>query len=147
MRKFMNIAKCLFAVLITFFICGCSSDDYRYRNPNLPDYNFTVDIDMNLPQYSQLKFTGNVVYVNQAGVGINGVYVINTGGGFTAYEASCPNQPLSECSRLQRDGVIATCPCDDAEYNLFSGEAEGKEYTLKPYRVEITGEDKIRISN
>tara|TARA_Y100000815_G_scaffold116604_1_gene105234 strand:- start:63079 stop:63522 length:444 start_codon:yes stop_codon:yes gene_type:complete len=147
MQNFMNIAKYLCVLAVTLFICSCSNDDNRYRNPNLPDYNFAVDIDMNLPQYSQLLFTGNVVYVNQAGIGINGVYVINTGGGFVAYEASCPNQPLTDCSRLQRNGAIATCPCDGAEYNLFSGEAEGQRYTLKPYRVEITGENKIRVSN
>lgn len=139
--------KYIFLLMAFPLLFSCESDNYRVANRYLPDYNFSIGIDMSLPLYSQLRFTGNPVFVNQAGIGINGIIVMNTGGGYVAYEASCPNQPLDNCSRLQLDGIIAVCPCDDAEYNLYSSQAEGKEYPLKPYRVEVVSSGYIRVYN
>jgi hypothetical protein len=36
-------------------------------------------------------------------------------------------------------GTNAICPCDDAEYSLFTGIAGGKDYPMKPYRVLVSG--------
>lgn len=140
--------KYILLFLAVAALAGCNSDDNNYRNPNLPDYNFTVDIDMSLPLYSQLQFTGNAVYIGQAGIGINGIFVANTGSGFSAYEASCPNQPLTNCSRLVKNGMIATCPCDDVEFSLFTGLASSEvRYNLKPYRVQQTSANNLRVYN
>ena len=143
----MNIIKYVVTAVCLAFILSCDSDSYRYRNRYLPDYNFSIEIDTNLPLYTPLNYTGNAVFINQAGIGINGIFVLNTGSGFAAYEASCPNQELTDCSRMELDGVIAVCPCDDVEYNLFSGQAQGQEYAMKPYRVQVLTETLIRVSN
>ncbi len=37
------------------------------------------------------------------------------------------------------EGLNAVCPCDEAEYSLFTGQSEGKQYPLKQYRVEVNG--------
>lgn len=141
--------KC-FAVLflaIVVFI-GCSKDDdNRNNNPYLPSYNFSINIDMSLNQYASLQFTGNAVYANQAGAGINDIIIMNTGSGFTAFEATCPNQPITTCSFMEIDGINAICPCDDAEYSLFTGLAPGKQYSLKPYRITVVSPTYIRVSN
>lgn len=134
----------LFTILL---LSGCSRSEINNDNRYLPDYNFSIDINFDLPLYNNLRFTGNPVYIDQAGIGINGIFVLNTGGGYVAYEASCPNQELNACSRLVLNGITAICPCDDAEYSLFSGQAEGKEYPLKIYRVEILGNTGIRVYN
>ncbi|GGB85547.1 hypothetical protein GCM10007424_27010 [Flavobacterium suaedae] len=143
----MNITKYVLVLLVMPFLFGCNSDDYQYPDKYLPNYNFSIDIDMSLPLYTPLQFTANPVYIDQAGIGINGIIVMNTGGGYVAYEASCPNQNLDSCSKLAVDGIMAICPCDEAEYNLFNGQAEGKEYPLKPYRIQVTSGTSIRVYN
>lgn len=140
--------KC-FAVIalaaLVFF--GCSKDDdNRNINPYLPNYNFSMDINMQLPLYAPLQFTGNAVFANQAGP-INDVIIMNTGSGFTAFEATCPNQPITQCSFMDIQGINAICPCDNAEYNLFTGLAVGQQYPLKAYRVTVVSPTFIRISN
>jgi nitrite reductase/ring-hydroxylating ferredoxin subunit len=52
---------------------------------------------------------------------------------------ACPNQELSSCSTMTIDGINVVCPCDEAEYSLFSGQSPGKQYPLKQYRVEVNG--------
>jgi nitrite reductase/ring-hydroxylating ferredoxin subunit len=44
------------------------------------------------------------------------------------------------------NGIMGVCPCDDAEYSLFTGLSQGKEYPLKAYRVEVNGNN-LRIYN
>lgn len=142
----MNLLR-YFSLLLLFILLGCSPDRINNDNRYLPNYNFSIDINMELPLYNSLMFTGNPVFIDQAGIGINGIFVLNTGGGYVAYEASCPNQELSACSRMQLNGIVAICPCDEAEYTLFGGQAEGKEYPLKSYRVQIISNTVIRVYN
>lgn len=140
--------KYILLLLIVPFLVNCSKDDYNYTNKYLPNYSFSVDIDMSLPLYNQLQFPSNPVRINQAGIGINGVIVMNTGSGYTAFEATCPNQAMSSCSVLTINGILVKCPCDGVEYSLFTGLATTPvQYPLKPYRVAQIGSNIIRISN
>jgi len=142
--------------IIAFFIAiiavsGCSEDDtINNRNPFVPTYSFSYDINLDLPLYSDLNSTGNAQYIFASGVGTNGVIVFNKGlNDFVAYEASCPNQYLSECSRLEIDGTNVICPCDETTYNLFLGvppTGSDLKYGLIPYRAQLNGRI-LRISN
>lgn len=138
----------LFGLLMVAILASCDDDNFNNNNRYLPNYNFQVPVDMSSALYSQLKFTGNAVYVSAVNAGINGIFVTNTGTGFTAYEASCPNQALTNCSRLTLNGVMATCPCDGVEYFLYTGQPNTKmEYGLKAYRVQQVSENELLISN
>ena len=141
-----NYIALLFALV---FLAGCGSDDFRNNNRYLPNYNFSIDINLDLPLYNRLIYPANSVYVNQAGIGINGIIVANTGSGFVAFEASCPNQALSNCSMIGTDGgMIVTCPCDNVKYSLFDGSGMTPvEFQLKPYRVSQTSPTTIRVFN
>lgn len=142
MKKFIAFIAAL------ILIVACSADDYQYTTKYLPNYNFSIDIDMSLPLYTDLLYTGNAKKITVAGIGINGVIVMNTGSGYTAWEASCPNQELTSCSSMTVNGVNAVCPCDDVEYSLFTGLATTPvEYPLKPYRVSTLGQNVIRVYN
>ncbi len=133
--------------LLTLFL-SCSQETFNNNNPYLPNYGFSTSINLNLPQYSQLLYTANAVYINDAGTGIRGVFVFNTGNGnYVAYDAACPNQALSSCSTMTINGIKALCNCDGAEYSFFSGQAEGKEYPMKQYRVEIINSTSLRVYN
>jgi nitrite reductase/ring-hydroxylating ferredoxin subunit len=141
--------KYILLFLLIGFLTGCDSDNLNNNNRYLANYNFQVKVDMDLPLYNQLKFTGNSKLITISGAGINGVIVTNTGTGYTAYEASCPNQPLTACSVLTINDIIATCPCDNVEYFLYTGAAQGikVEYPLKPYRIQQISENILMISN
>ncbi|MFL9845346.1 Rieske (2Fe-2S) protein [Flavobacterium rhizosphaerae] len=146
MRKILMLFACL-----TLFM-ACSDDGFSNNNPYLPNYNFSVDIDFSLPLYNDLNFVGNAVPITIEGIGINGIVVMKTGSGFVAYELSCPNQELTNCSVLTIDGINVVCPCDGVEYSLYTGlpaantEADLK-YSLKPYRIQIISDTYIRVSN
>ncbi len=139
--------KKIFLLTLISFLFSCEDDDsVGYNNPYLPNYSVNFTVNMTLPSFSSLNFASNGVLISTAGIGIRGVIVFNTGNGYTAFDAACPNQPLSDCSTMQLSGIMAICPCDEAQYNLFTGIAEGKNYTLKPYRVEQNG-NILRIYN
>ncbi len=142
--------KKLIILLLTIPILSCCNDsNFNNNNPYLPNYTFAVDINLNLPSFSDLKYSGNGVFY--AGVGVRGVFIFNTGTGYTAFDAACPNQNLGECSTMTLKGSVALCGCDNAEYNLYSGQCigkqcTGKQYIMKPYRVEVNG-NSLRVYN
>ena len=138
--------KYLILFLLPLFF-GCDKENFSNNNPYLPNYGFTTNINMNLPQYTTLQFPSNGVYINNAGVGVRGIFVFNTGSGYVAYDAACPNQDLSSCSTMTLSGVEAICPCDDVRYSLFSGQAQGMQYPMKQYRVEQLDAVSLRVYN
>lgn len=137
----------LFLFIIPFFF-ACDKGSFNNKNPYLPNYAFSMQINTNLPLYNNLKFVSNYVKIYPANGPARGVIVFNTtgNGNYVAYDGGCPNQPLTDCSTLSLSGIEATCPCDDAVYNLFTGQSPGKQYQLKQYRVDVNG-DELRIYN
>jgi len=136
--------KYFFGLLILIF-CNCSNDQFNNSNPFIPNYNFTISINTDLPTYNNLKFASNGMYIPNAGA--RGIIVFNTtGSAYLAYDAACPNQALSACSTMIVNGINAKCNCENAEYNLFTGQCPGKEYSMKPYQVEANGAV-IRVYN
>jgi nitrite reductase/ring-hydroxylating ferredoxin subunit len=130
------------SVLFLVFL-SCSDNGPINTNPFIPNYTFTVDINMNLPLYSNLQYPSNAIYY--AGKGVKGLIIFNTGSGYNAFDAACPNQTPSTCSPMTIDGIDAVCSCDNKTYNLFSGQGS-LQYPMKQYRVEVNG-NVLRIYN
>ncbi len=129
-------------ILFSAFI-SCSDNGPVNTNPFIPNYTFTVDINMNLPSYSKLLYPSNAVYY--AGKGVKGLIIFNTGSGYNAFDAACPNQTPSTCSPMTIDGIDAVCSCDNKTYSLFSGQGS-LQYPMKQYRLEVNG-NVLRIYN
>lgn len=129
-------------ILFSAFI-SCSDNGPVNTNPFIPNYTFTVDINLNLPSYSKLLYPSNAVYY--AGKGVKGLIIFNTGSGYNAFDAACPNQTPSTCSPMTIDGIDAVCSCDNKTYSLFSGQGS-LQYPMKQYRVEVNG-NVLRIYN
>lgn len=134
--------KILVGLIISIFLSGCSTDDNnRLNNPNLPDLNFRLQLNLDLPEYNSLQYPGNSysTYSN----GIRGIVVYNINNSqYTAFELSDPNHPPNNCSAMQVTGITAKCQCEDGnEYNIVTGELTAGEgqYSLKPYRIERRG--------
>ena len=137
MKKYL-----LLSIIIPFFF-SCSDSDFNNTNPFISNYSFTVDINLNLPQYSNLKFVSNAVFV--PGIGARGVIVFNTGSGYNAFDAACPNQAMSSCSTMTINGINTVCGCDNEEYSLFTGQGQ-LQYPMKQYRVQVNG-NVLRVYN
>jgi nitrite reductase/ring-hydroxylating ferredoxin subunit len=148
--------KYLLFLIIIPLLFGCSTNSPNNNNPYLPSYQVNTEINLSLPQYSDLKFVANGVYIPNQGV--RGIFIFNTSGTtYNAFDAACPNQALSACSTmtfkkldpldpLKIDKTRVVCACDNAEYSLFSGQSTGKQYPLRQYRVEVNG-NVLRVYN
>ena len=145
----------LLLTLLSFFF-SCDDNGFNNKNPYLPNYTFTIDVNMDLPTYSNLLTPINAIYYPNQGIG-RGLFIFNTGSGYNVFDAACPNQALSSCSTmsfkkldpvdpLKIDKTTVVCSCDGAEYGLFSGQSTGKQYPLKQYRVEVRG-NVLRVYN
>lgn len=134
--------KSIFFLLCLFILCSCSRNSDVERNCNfLLDINVQVSIDLSLPQYGQLAFAGNSVYIPN--VGNAGVIVASTGADFFAWDASDPNHAPNDCSAIIPNGLNGTCGCNDGNtYNFITGtpqDNEGLRCSLRNYRIEQNG--------
>lgn len=138
--------KCILLIIVSLFFLGCSDSENSNKNPYLENYSFSVELNLNLPTYSSLKYVSNAIYYPDAGV--SGIIVFNTNGsgGYVAFDAACPNQQQGSCAAMTIKGVNALCSCDKKEYSLFTGLGDAP-YPLKQYRVQVVNENLIRVYN
>ena len=136
-------------VLSLLLLMTCKKDD----DNNINNCNFLLNvgvnrtISLNLPQYSQLQFVTEVAYVPNEGNA--GIYVINVGGNFRAFDAADPNHTPDTCSIMSREGTFVTCGCpDENQYNLLTGFSQGGQLpcALQEYRVTANGSE-LTITN
>ncbi len=129
----------LFLFVITTNCSRSSVDNENCRFLlNIP-VNFSINL--NLPQFSQLQFGGNSVYIANEGNG--GVIVAFTGANYFAWDARDPNVAQSNCTILVPTGLNAATTCANKnEYSLVTGRSTNNtELTcgLRNYRVEVSG--------
>lgn len=140
--------KKLLFIIPFLFLTNCKGDDTINNCNFLIDVGVSASVNLNLPEYSQLMFSLNSVYI--ANQGNAGIYVINVGNGnYRAWDAADPNHVQTNCSFLQRDDIIVTCTCPDQnEYDLLTGQKRGDPLPcgLKEYRVTVSGSN-ISITN
>ena len=148
----MNLLFMKLKILLVFIVMclsSCADDDARQNNPNLLNVQFSIDLNLSFPQYSQLNFSGNAIYVFGPDLGNDGIIVVNTGSGFVAWDASDPNLIPANCTRLVISGLTAsnTCPSPNS-YSLVTGQPleDGLRYSLLNYRVS-EGSGSIRVFN
>lgn len=148
-QKICPMKKGFLIALICLLFFSCSRNNTNNSNCNfLLNVGVNVSLNLNLPQYSQLNFVSNSVFVpNQ---GNKGIIVTNTGTGFVAYDAGDPNHGQNSCSVLIINGIEGTCGCmDENKYSLFTGQPLNNANLpcgLKSYRAELSGSNLI-ISN
>jgi len=121
-------------------ISGCTKNNIDNRCNYLLNLDIYYEINLNLPQYSELNFISNSVYIPNVGNG--GIIVVNSGSGYLAWDAADPNRTNLPCSVLTISGLEATSNCAEQNtYSLITGQSIGVALTcsLKPYRVESSG--------
>lgn len=140
----------LLASFIAFF--SCTKNDSNTNCNFLFDAGVNLTVNTNLPQFSQLAFPGNGVYVS--GQGNNGIWLWRLNSTILyAWDAADPSHQPTSCSTIEDtgNGDIVTCGCDDGnQYSLATGLGFGENTqpcTLKPYRVDDVGNNTFLVSN
>ncbi|MBD0823605.1 Rieske (2Fe-2S) protein [Aestuariibaculum marinum] len=140
--------KLLIYIFSLFLLISCSNN---YENENckfLLDINVNLSINLSLPEYDQLPFAGNSIYIPNYGNG--GIIIASTGFDYYAWDARDPNHEQSSCSILEPSGLEATCGCNDQnKYSLVTGQAFGENAppcSLRFYSVRKDG-NILYISN
>ena len=140
--------KSFLIALACFVFVACSKSNVNNENCKfLLNLGVNTSINLNLPQYSQLQFISNSVYIPN--FGNKGIIVTNSGTGFLAWDAGDPNHAQQSCSVVNGNGLEGTCGCTDANtYSFITGQSLGTTLpcTLKRYRVEQSG-NTLFISN
>ncbi|MBW1295268.1 hypothetical protein [Aquimarina litoralis] len=139
--------KILFILSISLCIISCSSDDNRSNNPNLPSISFNHTVNLDLPQFNDLKFPGNSEVIRIEGVGIQGVIIYNVDNTlYSAFELSDPNIPPSDCSALSINGIRAESNCgNDNAYEIINGQQLEGEGGFPLLRYQIRREGNILV--
>jgi len=147
----MKMKNLLIALFLSVSFLSCNSDDSQNPNNNNPFLTtpaVNLSLSLNLPEYSPLKFPVNSVIINNHGIKGIVVFCINTDF-YVAFELSDPNHVPNACSKMEVEGVIATCPCDDGNsYIITSGqhETDQSHYPMLQFRAERSG-DTVHVFN
>src|SRR5690606_891748 len=131
------------SILIASLVVSCSkNDDKQDRNPYLTDPAVNMSLNLNLPEYNASKFPGNYVITGQ---GIKGIVVYCVSENqYLAFDLTDPNHAPSNCSRMEVDGVVASCACqnDTNEYFIVTGQHTtdpGEMYPMQQYNAQLNG--------
>lgn len=137
-------------LLFVLVLLSCNSDDNVNRdNPFLIDPLVNIQLDLSLPQFNLLNFPGNSVIINTQG--IRGIVVYNIDNSqYVALELTDPNHAPNDCSRMEVEGIEATCPCtnDDNKYNIITGQhaTQPNLFPMQRYQATRNG-NTISITN
>lgn len=140
----------LINLFILVAIISCKKEDrIDLNNPYLIEPLVNISLNLNLPEYNPLKFPGNSVVIDQQG--IKGVVIYNVNNElYTAFELSDPNHIPNDCSKMNIEGIIASCPCvsDTNSYDIVTGQHQSNEdtYPMLQYQAIRMG-DNIQVSN
>lgn len=144
-NSFKNLIK--FTILAIFIFNSCNKDSVN-RNPFLPELDFEFSINLNLPLYNNLKFTGGSVFINE--FGHQGIILYNlNNNNYLAWEASCPNHTPNSCSKTKSIGSLTECECENYQYSLATGQLLNpstnitNQYPMINYGVRVSGNNLV----
>lgn len=128
-----------FCVLI-IMLSSCGKGDAYI--PEVP-VNYTVTI-----QEFNIKAKNGVLIV--ADQGVAGLLIVNTVGGYRAYDRCSSVNPQQLCKITADDGgITATDPCTGAKFLLLDGSPQKAPAvrSLKSYRINLQGQQLLQVTN
>ena len=126
-----------------FFLSTCNTkDDY------IQEVYVNINIDLNLPEYSDLQVSGNFIFIEG---GVEGIIIYHgVGNDYKVYDRNCSYEPSLSCSLIDSvDAGIAYCGCCSSAF-LLSNDASVLNspalLPLKKYYWTLSG-SQMHISN
>jgi hypothetical protein len=138
------VMKSAFYILSTlFFLSTCNTkDDY------IQEVYVNINIDLNLPEFSDLQVSGNSIFIEG---GVEGIIIYHgVGDDYKVYDRNCSYEPSLSCSQIDSvDAGIAYCGCCTSAF-LLSNDASVLNspalLPLKKYYWTLSG-SQMHISN
>jgi len=137
----MKLAFYILSTLLFFSSCN-TKDDY------IQEVYVNINIDLNLPEYSDLQVSGNSIFIEG---GVEGIIIYHgVGNDYKVYDRNCSYQPSLSCSQIDSvDAGIAYCGCCSSAF-LLSNDASVLNspalLPLKKYYWTLSG-SQMHISN
>jgi len=105
--------KIAFYILIILFILSTCNTKDNY----IQDVYVNINIDLNLPEYSNLQVSGNSIFIEG---GIEGIIIYHAvGSDYKVYDRNCSYEPSLSCSKIESiDAGIAYCGCCPSAFLL-----------------------------
>ena len=137
----MKLAFYILIILFIFSTCN-TKDDY------IQEVYVNINIDLNLPVYSDLQVSGNAIFIEG---GVEGIIIYHgVGKDYKVYDRNCSYEPSLSCSQIDSvDAGIAYCGCCSSAF-LLSNDASVLNspalLPLKKYYWRLSG-SQMHISN
>jgi hypothetical protein len=134
--------------VLSALMFGCS-DEYEQV---VPSVSVRINVNLDLPRFSSLNFSGNAIIYPNAGYNSNGVIIYCLGDVLYAYDATCPQHidtktaVTLDAGDSGSDGQ-ATCPSCDAIYYLSNYGYSSDGSHLQSYTVDVTGSRTFYVHN
>ena len=136
-KKFLSLVGC---VSVAIGMMGCQPD---LTDEAIPWQPFdVVNLNLNLPEYINLKMEGSYIYLDDPGV--RGIIVYHqTGSNYFAYERNCSFQPNSACATVEvhASTLFMFCPCCSSNFDFDTGYPTGGAAwrPLRRYETSLNG--------
>ena len=138
----MKLALSILSILFTFSTCN-TKDDY------IQEVYVNINVDLNLPEYSNLQASGNSIFIDG---GVEGIIIYHgVGNDYNVYDRNCSYEPSLSCSKIDSvDAGIAYCGCCPSAF-LLSNDANVLNspalLPLKAYNWSLGNNNMLRIFN
>ena len=138
----MKLALYILSILFIFSTCN-TEDDY------IQEVFVNINVDLNLPEYSNLQASGNSIFIEG---GVEGIIIYHgVGSDYKVYDRNCSYEPSLSCSKIDSvDAGIAYCGCCTSAF-LLSNDANVLNspalLPLKAYNWSLGNNNILRIFN
>ena len=110
----MRLAKIISFVTLLLII-GCAKDINDSRCNYLLDLDIYYEVNLNLPQYNDLNFISNSVYIPNVGNG--GIIIVNSGTGYLAWDAADANLTMLDAYYFWIRSNLWLCRAKHLQFN------------------------------
>lgn len=123
----------LIIIFINLLSCGSSDDG----NPILPEVAVNQTVFLNTQ--SDLQAIGGSTMISG---GIAGIIIYRfSNEQFLAWDRACPHLQPQVCSRMNINGLLMECPCDQSKFSILDGSPQSNTpYAARQYRVIKEGQ-------
>ena len=122
--KIFSVLKAFFILLIFSLLSLVISCESRAETVScFPSQIINVQLNLNLPAYTNLKRMGGWIYINEQQSGTRGLILVNTGTGFKVYDRNAPHlcPDTNTTLKVDENSIKIICPKDGAEWILQDG--------------------------
>jgi hypothetical protein len=138
----MKLAFYILIIPLIFSTCN-TKDDY------IQEVYVNINVDLNLPEYSDLDVSGNSIFIEG---GVEGIIIYHgVSNDYRVYDRNCSYEPSLSCSKIDSiNATLAYCSCCPSVFLLDQGGISGNGPALSPLKVynwSLGNNNLLRIFN